>query len=49
MKTAFRKLLGPDVFYMTILRNPVDQFESSYIYYRMGYFYRMSVSTFVNE
>lgn len=44
-----RKLLGSNVFYMTILRNPVEQFESSYIYYRMGYYYKMSFNTFVQK
>ena len=35
--------MGPDTKYITMLRDPVDLFESAYVYYRMISSYNMTL------
>ena len=36
-------VMGPGTKYVTMLRDPVDMFESAYVYYRMSAKYNLTI------
>ena len=45
----FARLLGPEAFFFTILRDPTEAFESYYSYANLEMETRMNLSTFINK
>ena len=42
-RKEMKNVMGPDTKYITMLRDPVDLFESAYVYYRMISSYNMTL------
>lgn len=47
--TAYRSLLGPSAVFSTLLRNPIDTFESQYSFYNLDSQFGMNISTYLKE
>ena len=45
-KTEMEKVMGDGTTYITILRDPVDVFESQYSFFHLAEFYGMSLGLF---
>ena len=48
-QTAVRDLLGPDAVYVTILRHPVDLFESLYAYSNFQTVLKLSLHEYIES
>eukprot|EP00095_Tigriopus_kingsejongensis_P009403 maker-scaffold1676_size31565-snap-gene-0.11 protein:Tk09403 transcript:maker-scaffold1676_size31565-snap-gene-0.11-mRNA-1 annotation:"unnamed protein product" len=46
-KEQYRKLLGPNAIFVTILRNPADQFESQYEFFKLQYTFKLTLSQYI--
>ena len=42
-RKQMEQVMGPNTRFITILRDPVDMFESAYVYYRLGTSYNMTL------
>ena len=49
MNVLIRQVLGKKAFFVTMIRNPVTQFESSYYYYTLRGYYGMSLEKYAEK
>ena len=43
IREQMKKVMGPGTKYITIVRDPVDMFESAYVYYKMYSAFNMTL------